>query len=266
MATRNLGKDSGTRSDFDDEFDLLVRQKGYRALWSRAVMCPCRLNTKTDQADPSCPSCGGDGWFYVLPEEADNLQAYVDAGFEDTANAKATQVVVTGIAKNVEIYETFGEWVFGQIRCTTFGFHRMAYRDRLVFCDAVTEYQQILEVPATSRTIPVGNQPKTNVRYPVKAILAAWEVASNGTRTNHCPAMSVEADGSITFDDANVPAAGTLVTVVYQHAPVYVILESVLDLRQSPRKFKTTSVLGDILEFPKLLLAKPDYLPDRDTT
>ena len=263
--TVSLGKDKGRRVDFDDQFDLLIRQKGLRVRWSRAILCPCRLNTKTDQADPSCKGCSGDGWFYILPSNLPTLPEYANVGFVDTANSKATQVIVTGIAKNVEIYENFGEWVFGSIRCTTFSFHDMAYRDRFVFVDGVTDYQQILKVGA-SRKIPVGREQKINIRYPAKCVLEALEVVpATGAKIDHAARITVEADGSLTFSDPALPALGTLLTVVYQHNPVYVVMQSVLDLRQSPRKFKTDSVLGSVLDFPKLMLAKPDYMPDKDT-
>ena len=161
MTSITLGKDRG-RIDFQDEFDLTIRQKGFRARWSRAVICPCRLNAKTDQADPSCTGCDGDGWFYVLPDEAPNLEEHTAEGFVDTATGKATQIIVTSMAKNIEIFEIMGEWLFGSVRTTTFSFHKFAYRDRFTLVDGRSEYQQVIEMP-DALTIPVGRKPKTHL-------------------------------------------------------------------------------------------------------
>jgi hypothetical protein len=123
VSIRNLGKDSGRRSDLTDTFDLKVRQKGFRAHWSRAIICPCRLNNVTKHADPSCLGCNGDGWFYVLPDEAASLQKHIDEGFVDLVDAKATQCLITGMAKEIQVFERLGEWLMGTVRITTFSFH-----------------------------------------------------------------------------------------------------------------------------------------------
>lgn len=268
--TIDLGKDSGRRSDFSGQFDLKVRQKGFRAYWSRAVLCSCQLNSVTRHADPSCPSCDGDGWYYVLPDEAPSLKANEDAGFTDLSNAKATRCLVTSMSKNMEIYENFGEWIMGSVRVTTFSFHKFSYRDRFTLVDGLSEYQQVMEIPA-SRTITVGRKdPRDFLRYPIINLRHVLEIQSDGTRLEHRTGVTCNSDGSITFP-ANAsststegnPATGSLVTVVYDYHPVLIIMENVIDTRLSYSKFKSPTESTQF--FPRFVLAKPDFMPDEAT-
>jgi len=262
MAIRSLGKDSGTRSDFDDEFDKTIRQKGFRAYWSRAILCPCRLNGATKHADPSCVNCGGDGWFYVLPAEADSLDFFVNEGFNDLANAKATKCLVTSVAKNMEIYEHLGEWIFGDVNVTCLSFHKFSYRDRFTLVDGRSEYQQVIKVPA-SRSIPVKRRdPENNLRYPALSVLHAITVDAQGVRTEHKDSITIESDGSLTLDPT-LPTNYDLVTVVYEYHPVLIIMQNVIDTRLSPRKFKSKN--EEVLFLPRFSRAKPDYFPDEPT-
>ena len=267
MTVLNLGKDSGRRSDFSDEFDLKVRQKGFRAYWSRAILCSCRLNDVTRHADVSCPSCNGDGWYYVLPTEAPSYQKHIDAGFLDKTDAKATQCLITSMSKHTEIYEHLGEWILGSVRVTTFSEHKFSYRDRFTLVDGSSEYQQVMKVP-TSLKITVGRKdPQDFLRYPITCLLHAFEVKKDGTRVDHAPIVTLDDQGEITFPPqsttSSAPAPGTLVSVVYEYHPVLIVMENVIDTRLTTRKFKSTK--ESILFLPRFAMAKPDYLPDEPT-
>jgi hypothetical protein len=68
------------RSDFrPSEFDQAITTKGYRMWWSRGGLCPCSNNDQTEQPDPTCPLCGGDGYYYFLPDEALRTGALEDS-------------------------------------------------------------------------------------------------------------------------------------------------------------------------------------------
>jgi hypothetical protein len=264
MTVIDLGKDSGRRSDFTDSFDAKVQQKGFRAYWSRAIMCSCRLNDVSRHADPSCASCYGDGWYYVFPTEAPTLKRHQQEGFDDLPNAKATQCLVTSVEKTVEIFEHLGEWILGSCRVTTFSFHKFSYRDRFTLVDGRSEYQQVMKVPTGTRTITVGRRdPQDFLRYPALCVLHALEIQTDGTRVDHAANITVNDDGSITFDSAITPAADTLLTIVYEYHPVLIVQENVIDTRLSYVTNKKTKETP--LFLPRFAIAKPDYLPSEPT-
>ncbi|MGI4850692.1 MAG: hypothetical protein ACRYGR_01960, partial [Janthinobacterium lividum] len=62
-------KETGQRSDFRvDQFSININAHGYRLAWTRASICPCMpINAQTEQADPSCSLCQGNGFFYFGP-------------------------------------------------------------------------------------------------------------------------------------------------------------------------------------------------------
>lgn len=258
----DLGKDLGTRIDFEDDFDLVIRQKGYKALWSRGVFCPCRLNTQTEQPDPSCTVCGGDGWFYVLPAETPRPLRYDQESptFKDVDDARATHVVVTSITKDPQIFERFGEWLFGAAMVTAYSFHPIQFRDRLVLVDETMSWQQVIELPA-SKVIPVGRgDPRTNLRYPAVSLLHAYEVSGTpATAVDRAEAATVNDDGSITFA-GSTPAVGTRLALVYRYNPVLILVDHIHGVRGSPKRSKTTSKLGAQLPMPLQSAAKLDFL------
>lgn len=48
-------------------FDAAITQKGYRIYQERAVACPCGMDA--GHPNPSCPYCGGTGYYYIDPTE-----------------------------------------------------------------------------------------------------------------------------------------------------------------------------------------------------
>lgn len=78
-------------------FDAAIVQKGYKIYQERAISCPC-CNTQ-GHATPSCPYCGGTGYFYIEPTE--------------------TIALITGVNVNTK----YKEWTLdnaGTIALTTF--------------------------------------------------------------------------------------------------------------------------------------------------
>lgn len=52
-------------------FDAAIVEKGYKIYQERAVTCPC--GKEPGHANPSCPYCGGTGYFYIEPTETIGL-------------------------------------------------------------------------------------------------------------------------------------------------------------------------------------------------
>lgn len=135
-------KAHGHRVDFRvKEFDVAVDTKGYRMYWSRAAVCPCRNNPVTDQPDVACPLCHGLGRFYFLPEVGlENYQtdAYGNKlEFSPDRSGLLIMGIITQATQDPQVYEKFGEWVFGTIRVSVQAPNKLAYRDRLILLDSL---------------------------------------------------------------------------------------------------------------------------------
>lgn len=91
-------------------FDAAIVQKGYKIYQERAVACPCG---DPGHANPSCPHCGGIGYFYINPSE--------------------TKAIITSINVNTQ----YKEWTMdnaGTIAVTTYdeGLN-LSFFDRITF-------------------------------------------------------------------------------------------------------------------------------------
>ena len=265
--TIDLGKSQGKRADFrPGEFDRTVREKGYRMLWSRAVLCPCRLNDDTEQPNPACTTCGGDGWQYVLPTlPADRPLLYEDDDppFPDTTTGAATQAIVTQVTNDVQVFEQFGEWVMGASRLTTFSFNRLAYRDRLRMVDSTMVYQQVLPMPAGG-LFEVGQNTREKLRY--EAVTVHNVIAMDtGSPVDHVGNATVTEAGAIQVVGGAPPGTGELVSLVYECHPIWVVMEHTHTMRATLVAFKSTKKMGDYAELPQGVFAKLDFLVGPDT-
>lgn len=259
MVTASLGPSKG-RVDFEfDDFDKAVRDKGMLCYWGRAIHCPCRGNLQTDQADPNCATCGGDGWFYVKPTEAPALQDHINVGHVDLAAAKASQVIVTSITRDPQIFEKLGEWIFGTLRLTGFSWHRFAYRDRFVLKGACMTYQQVLPVPASGVLVVGPRYGQRDLRYPVVELLEAYTVPDAATApVSILSSITCNADGSLTFSSS--VAEGTRVALVYEMNPVLIVMDHVHAVRDTPIAAGTGTVLGIEVAQPRHAMARLDFL------
>lgn len=262
VLTRSLGKDV-VRSDFDPkQYDREIRAYGYRCYWSAAEMCPCRGNSVTDQADPSCLVCDGQGWLYTMPDpEGETLTDYLAAvpPFLDRDDARATQAIITSMTHDTQTYEKFGEWLSGAARLTTFTFNRIGYRDRFQLADSVMPYKQVLTVPE-NKLFPVGNHALDRIRYPAVKLLRAIEVVKGAsTFVDRTDEVTVADDGSLDLTASTV-AVGTRLGIRYDMHPVLLVNEFPFAARDSRQKFKTPLAIGQRLILPVHAFVKLDFL------
>ena len=148
----------GQRVDFKPEkFDQQIAAHGLRMWWSRAVDCPCQGNEQTDQADPNCTLCSGRGWLYFLPDaklRGDGVDIYGNPVELNTAqDAVSIQGILTSTTVDPQVYEKFGQWIFGTARLTTSLYNRIGYRDRLVLRDSSISYSSYSMRAAAPRSL-----------------------------------------------------------------------------------------------------------------
>lgn len=256
-------KEAGRRVDFKpSNFDLAIVTKGYRAWWSRCGICPCRNNDQTDQAAVNCTLCSGTGWFFYLPEIG--LDAYEEdqhgnaITINDAGDAVMIDALMTSQTLDPQIYEKFGEWLFGTAKVTVQPENKLAYRDRLVLADSTMMWGQLIEANGAS-VIPVTNGlSKHGLRYPAVSVNMLRTVATIFREGTH---YTVDPAGTITWL-VTPPAEETLLSINYLIHPVFRIMDHVYAYRDTPvaAKTKALSRAAQHQPLPLHAIAKLDYL------
>lgn len=253
---------SGATSSFEPEiFDQQVRDIGYLMYWSSGELCPCRSNTQTDQADPSCPACDGSGFVYMLPD-APRLSDYDDprtcTDFPDRADAKATQAILTAQTQDVQIFEHFGEWIFGVANLTTFSWNEVGYRDRFEHQQSLMTYRQVLKVP-DSLIFVKGRNVKEKLRYRVIKLLRVAKIVG-GSIVDITDKVVLNDDGTVDLTAAPV-IPGDFVTIGYRFHPIWIVTDYAMAVRDSRQHAKTVErFLGKHEILPVHSFVKLDFL------
>jgi hypothetical protein len=262
-------KEAGQRVDFKpDKFDLAIKTKGQRAWWSRAGICPCRNNAQTDQADINCPVCNGDGWFYYLPElGVENYTADIHGNpieINESNNAIGIFALVSHMTQDTQVYEKFGEWVFGTIRVTVQAENSIGYRDRLILRDSKMTYGQLITSDGSAKINVVGGRSDEGLRYPVVDPILLCQV-SNGVRINYRldTDYAVDDDGGLSWL-ITPPATDTLLFINYRMHPIFKILDHAFAMRDTLvyHKKRTADVAEQHQMLPIHAMARLDFLVD----
>lgn len=244
------------RADFrPTEFDQSIQTKGYDMWWSRSAPCPCQNNDQTDQPDILCKLCGGDGFYQFLPDPAIANGALVDrfgnpVTVHDNGKAVQIKVLMTSLTQDVQVFEKFGEWVFGTARATTQAYNRLGYRDRLTAVKSEMVWSELIEY-AGGDTIPVvGARSKAGLRYPIVRLHDFRSVArgfKKGEEYQVNDAGEIEWLPQFTTAKGR-PATGTRLVFHGTVRPVWVVMDHVNTYRDTQleggggiatQKFKT---------------------------
>jgi len=216
------------RGDFrPSEFDRLFKTKGYELWWSRGGICPCELNGQTEQADPLCLLCRGKGFYYYLPDpvvaagatedKAGNLIEVNDAG-----DAVVIQAIMTSFTQDVQIFEKFGEWVFGVCRVTTQWENHLAYGDRLVSRRSVMPWNQIIVSDGSAEIVVTGGISKAGLRYPAVEVVSFRSLAEAFREGLD---FEITSSGTLRWlrATADIPPSGTRLSIGYFIHPVWIV-------------------------------------------
>lgn len=115
----------GPQSAFQvDEFAKTIQAQGLTFLWSRAIECPCSMDD-SDQYNPACPRCQGDGWWYVNPAQYDEPHATRD-------HLKVKAIFGASGRAGSDLFKTPGTWSFGEATMSFQSHMSVGYRDRFV--------------------------------------------------------------------------------------------------------------------------------------
>ncbi len=246
-------------------FQDLIDGAGVRFRWSRAVACPCLLNDDTGQNDPTCVLCYGDGWWYTNPDQRDFRESgrtylEVNAGFSQAG-------------LNPDLYQTFGQWHFGDAQLVVHSTCRVGYRDKFVGLDHEMAWTEVLRRVEGFDTVVVGKSRRPTadqrgaMRYaPVRVDLVGDAV---GTRwyEGHDFVLVEETKTEprrLQWLTGKGPVVGTAYTICYACRPVWVVEEATYTVQfaQAPER----GIQGKIAAraMPTAFKTRLDYLTDAE--
>jgi len=257
------------RADFrPTEFDKAIATKGYRVYWSRAAVCPCRNNEQTDQPDPTCSLCRGYGYLYFLPDPALSASSQDAEGnpiiLNEAQDGVLIWVLMTQLTQDVQVFEKFGEWVFGMARCSAQPQNRLGYRDRLVAVDSEMVWAQLIEADGTNQIQVVGAYKgggpiSKGLRY---GLLVVNLLRSASTTYQQGVDFTLSEVGGINWM-ATPPDEGTLLTVHGYIHPQWVVMDHVHSVRDTVIAGSTPSVhTQEFRKLPVQVVATLDFLAD----
>ena len=230
--------------------------------WSRAIACPCRLNEDTDQHDPNCALCGGDGWWYRNPElDIEKAPAFERDYLEVNA-------VFSSASVSPDMFQQFGTWGFGDATLTVPGVSRVGFRDRFKAMQQEMPWTELLLRNTASNAVPIGKSMRTTsvqrtaMRYEPTRI----EVVATTTdefREGYDFILSQETQDEprkLTWLPGMGPANGERYTVHYVCRPVWIVDKATYAIQNS--RGPDAGILGkNNLQFlPTTVGIKLDYL------
>lgn len=252
----------GQRVDFrPKDFDQFIGVKGLRYWWSRSLLCPCKNNSQTDQADPTCSLCKGKAWLAFLPDpslDGPEKDAYgYPIELNEAKTAASIRVVITGITKDPADFERFGRWIFGTAKATVQSANRIGYRDRLVARDNTLSMSQLITADGDSEIIITGMRSKKGLTTKVALVnmfRSVDVIYKEGTD------FSTTDDGTIAWI-RTPPVAGTQLSIHFDFHPTWVVMDQ-------PYAARDTYVIekgGDTFKrLPLNATVKLDFLADND--
>lgn len=213
-----IAKKAGAAHQLDLFKALVDGRQGYDLLWSRAVLCPCRSNAQTEQPDPSCVYCRGEGWLYVhphpelFPEECDAIGRMKREQGEHVRGLVQRMRVPRGEQKQA------GSYLPGMGTLTVRPDVELGWRDRVIMVDAVMAFDQILT--RNSDTVTIGRLVQTQMRYPIVKVL---DVRTSTARFRERTHWTLTEAGELAWVTGQGPASGGLYTIRYQMHPRWIV-------------------------------------------
>ena len=246
-----------------DKFSQLIASHGYAVWWSRALICPCQGNNQTDRQDLMCPLCRNKGWTYVIPDQ------YLRDGGEDgqgnkveisdDGNSVGTQAIITSTTSDPQVYERFGQWVFGTCRLTTYGPNRVGYMDRMTCRDSVVTYSQVVVSNGKKIIRVTGKRSRAGIWSPLEQVSHFRSLDTNYRLGDD---FSVNDDGEIEWL-ITPPAPGTRLALSGSFYPRFVVMDHVRAIRDaqvSKKKGSFSDRRKQHTKLPVQVMAKLDFL------
>lgn len=259
------------------QFRKLIQGRGLLFRWSRAVLCTCRVNGETDQADPTCVRCAGDGWQYVNPQEAAN------PGINASRDFEKIYAVLSNLALDPNVQMPAGGWTFSDAQITVQHEIRVGYRDRWIAMDHLMAWTEVLV--RGPDTVPIGKYPRTSViqaqsmRYEPTDI--NWVAADDGAggQTLYYPGTdfnlvaAVEDDTNLIYEPSKLvwvtgrgPSTGQQYVVHYECHPVWIVDDATYSIQGAQGPAEGLKGVDAARMLPTTFKVKMDFLTQQRGT
>lgn len=266
--------DFGPQAVFDQlAFDKLIQFHGLKYWWSRALECPCRLNNTTDQWDPTCARCGGDGWLYVNPCAAQERHL----PNRDYTEIQAVFSMVTS-NQGDKFIEEFGSYDDGDAQLTVQNAMRVGWRDRFIGIEQEIAFTELLERGAGD-VVPVGMtgrtraEQQTAMRYEPNTINYIEDDDGAGNRTVYYEGTDWtlrdrigDEPRKLVWQTGQGPPSGRIYTIHYVIHPVWIVDSAVYHVQNSRGPVSGLKGKNVLQTLPSTFKVKLDFLtPKRGT-
>ena len=264
-------KDAGQRVDFKpNKFDLAIENKGYLLAWTRACVCPCiAVTEKTNQPNPNCPQCKGQGWFYIGGNQTQDLSEYnfdvLQQKIIEDSNAMVIRGIITNVMNQYDTLDRLTNWQSGKLSLTVRSENKLALYDRIVVLDPEIVYSEVVVADGTA-LIDIGRD-QNQVRYPVTGIN---HISGHAPDTDAPVAYEHGTDyaandvGQIEWISGREPVAETRLALHYHCHPVFLVVEHPHVLRSTLKKFKiqtTKTPRGNPQPLPIQAVVQYEFMP-----
>ena len=209
-----------TRIDYDKIEQLIDSRMGYDLFWGRALKCPCRVATQTDQPDPTCVVCRGDGWRYVHPFPEDFPEYCGADGTLGDYDGMPIRGLIPEMSLDFAAQDQAGVWYKAGGTVTVKGQVRLGHWDRLIMKDSELFFDQTITAPGLGGTVTIGRNTETQIRYPLVDVLALHTLT---TRYRLRTDFSLDDAGQLVFVAGRGPAAGEKFSLKYSFHPIWIV-------------------------------------------
>ena len=228
-------KEAGQRVDFKpDKFTLNIETKGIRLAWSRAARCPCAsVNDQTDQANPNCSLCDGDGWLLFKPAGAvTDTMVIGDLDATQTVIVGSTGAVIRGVISGITNkfvpYDQVIARLEGVAMLTVRPENKLGYYDRICHLDGVVAYCELKDA---------GSSSTLSMKYPIRDINLLRSESATYVKTTDFTIVA----GDIEWVAGQAPTAGTQLVCHYLTHPYWRVVDHPHASRLTPVKFKSAA-------------------------
>lgn len=200
------GNSGGIRipTEFDKGiFDASIDEKGYRVVYEKAYMCPCKGEATGSHLNV-CMNCGGMGWIFANPTEM--------------------KMIITGIKLEDKLKDgsltQWGSLDQGFCMITSYSDVKITYMDRITNRDATAEHNEIIYPKLNDD----GDKVFAYTRYKIESIdNIALFVGQDQILTRIPFSDYLVRDNVIEFSNLNYE--GGQMTIRYVHHPSYHIVD-----------------------------------------
>lgn len=261
----------GPMGTFDPAlFAKMIQADGLTFWWSRAIECPCRM-TDSNQWDVSCAYCGGDGWWYVSPEDVRDRHRSTALQYSYVP----VECTFAQAGLNPSITETFGGWGFADALMTYQSEMRVAFRDRFIGVDQVMAYGELILSGGPGSVIRVGKSHRSTVdqrkaiRYePIKVNIVVDQDRVRYYKGEDFRILEATIDEPqrIQWLAGKGPAEDHVVSIHYNCRPVWLVDDATYGIQGLKGPESTLKGVSEPRVLPTTFKVRLDYLTARRGT